>query len=344
MFHQLWKAGDTAHLDLDTHAGQAWIGLRTPLGLFGQPRQYPSQTRQYPPQTPTNRQYPPPSPTHRSPSYYHRQERRKQTKLADSKLINNEEIPADEAESIITSDAIHTDIVVYPQQEVEPEPEKSKINPPLEADELPFTTSETMDELSDNNPDEKAGELHSDKHSDNVNHTLTTEEVESTIEAKFLEFTDVNANNDRFQCEKCEFNCKWYKSMKMHMLKTHSSIESSEDSNDVTTAIKDDTSPTTYSPINPTSNPTTPTTNLTINPNPNLNLNINPKPNPNPNNHEQTAPICHHFQRGACNYGEHCWKRHEPPDPSHLTCPKCDLTCKNRGQLNYHILFEHDPN
>ena len=59
MFHQLWKAGDTAHLNLDTHAGQAWIGLRTPLGHFGQPRQYP-------PQTPTHCQYPPQSPTHRS--------------------------------------------------------------------------------------------------------------------------------------------------------------------------------------------------------------------------------------------------------------------------------------
>ena len=52
MFHQLWKAGDTAHLDLDTHAGQAWIGLRTPLGHFGQPRQYPPQNRQYPPKLP----------------------------------------------------------------------------------------------------------------------------------------------------------------------------------------------------------------------------------------------------------------------------------------------------
>ena len=31
-FHQLWKAGFTAHLDLDTHAGNAWIGLRVQLG------------------------------------------------------------------------------------------------------------------------------------------------------------------------------------------------------------------------------------------------------------------------------------------------------------------------
>ena len=198
MFHQLWKAGDTAHLDLDTHAGQAWIGLRTPLGHFGQPRKYPPPNCQYPPQTPTNCQYPPLTPTHRSPSYYRRQERRKSAKVADSNLTNNEETPAEEAESIIKCDGIHTDRVVYSQQEIEPEPEKSKVNPPLEAVELPCTTSEIMDEFSDNNPTEKAEELPSDKHSDNVNHVLTTEEVESAIEAKLLEFTDVNMSNDKF--------------------------------------------------------------------------------------------------------------------------------------------------
>ena len=31
-FNQLWKAGLTAHLDLDTHAGNAWVGLRLVLG------------------------------------------------------------------------------------------------------------------------------------------------------------------------------------------------------------------------------------------------------------------------------------------------------------------------
>ena len=31
-FYQLWKAGRTAHLDLDTHAGSAWVGLRLQLG------------------------------------------------------------------------------------------------------------------------------------------------------------------------------------------------------------------------------------------------------------------------------------------------------------------------
>ena len=31
-FYQLWNAGHTAHLDVDTHAGNAWVGLRVQLG------------------------------------------------------------------------------------------------------------------------------------------------------------------------------------------------------------------------------------------------------------------------------------------------------------------------
>ena len=31
-FYQLWNAGQTAHLDVDSHAGKAWLGLRVQLG------------------------------------------------------------------------------------------------------------------------------------------------------------------------------------------------------------------------------------------------------------------------------------------------------------------------
>ena len=36
-FHQLWNDGFTAHLDLDTHAGDAWVGLRLNLGQIPGP-------------------------------------------------------------------------------------------------------------------------------------------------------------------------------------------------------------------------------------------------------------------------------------------------------------------
>ena len=56
-FHQLRKSGVTAHLDVDTHAGQAWVGLRVMLGPI---QHQPSSSQR-----------------HRSPSYFRRQERRR---------------------------------------------------------------------------------------------------------------------------------------------------------------------------------------------------------------------------------------------------------------------------
>ena len=56
-FHQLRKSGVTAHLDVDTHAGQAWVGLRVMLG----PIQHQPSSMQ----------------RHRSPSYFRRQEKRR---------------------------------------------------------------------------------------------------------------------------------------------------------------------------------------------------------------------------------------------------------------------------
>ena len=51
-FHQLWKAGLTAHLDLDTHAGNAWVGLRVQLGHVPGPlhqQVHPHQVRKVSP-------------------------------------------------------------------------------------------------------------------------------------------------------------------------------------------------------------------------------------------------------------------------------------------------------
>ena len=65
-FHQLWNAGLNAHLDIDCHAGVAWVGLRLQLG----PPPGPSHHQVYP------------SPHHRksfSPSYQRRRERRSAT-------------------------------------------------------------------------------------------------------------------------------------------------------------------------------------------------------------------------------------------------------------------------
>ena len=39
-FRDLWRDGQSAHLDIDCHAGEAWVGLRLRLGhLHGGPQQ-----------------------------------------------------------------------------------------------------------------------------------------------------------------------------------------------------------------------------------------------------------------------------------------------------------------
>ena len=64
-FRQLWKAGSSAHLNLDCHAGIAWIGLQVQLG---------------PAPGPANQA--PPPPRYRGPSYQRRQGRRRAAKAA----------------------------------------------------------------------------------------------------------------------------------------------------------------------------------------------------------------------------------------------------------------------
>ena len=97
-FRQLWKAGVTAHLDIDTHAGKAWVGLRVQLGD-------------------------PPGPVHhevprqqRGPAYQRRQERRQAARAA--------------AESSSTADQSNSDVLPAAKannaSEVDDQTEKSE--------------------------------------------------------------------------------------------------------------------------------------------------------------------------------------------------------------------------
>ena len=73
------KAGHTAHLDLDTHAGQAWVALRVMIRPFQpQPNQlFPKKSR--------------------NPAYYRRQERRKAARKAADASTKPNEANAEEA-------------------------------------------------------------------------------------------------------------------------------------------------------------------------------------------------------------------------------------------------------
>ena len=76
-FQQLRLAGQTAHLDIDTFAGKAWVCIRVMLS-DNAPVYHQQNTRR------------------RSPSYYRRQERRKaaRTKAAEEPGQTNSDVAA----------------------------------------------------------------------------------------------------------------------------------------------------------------------------------------------------------------------------------------------------------
>ena len=69
-FHHLRRAGFTAHLDVDTFAGKAWVGLRV---MFGPVQQHPNGFNV----------------KRRSPSYWRRQERRKAARAAEQPILGS---------------------------------------------------------------------------------------------------------------------------------------------------------------------------------------------------------------------------------------------------------------
>ena len=84
-FHQLWTNGLTAHLDIDSHAGNAWVWLRVQLGPVPGPAQ-----QQHVPQH---------QPRYRGPSYQRRQERRRAAFTAPNTLSNTEQVNDKKEES-----------------------------------------------------------------------------------------------------------------------------------------------------------------------------------------------------------------------------------------------------
>jgi hypothetical protein len=73
-FHQLWSAGHSAHLNLETHAGNAWVGLRVQLG-----HAHGHHHHQHHPQFPQSNK------NQESPSRQRRRARRTAARQADGK-------------------------------------------------------------------------------------------------------------------------------------------------------------------------------------------------------------------------------------------------------------------
>ena len=83
-FHQLWKDGVTAHLDLNAHAGTAWVGLRVQLGQVPGPVHPQGQRHQQ---------------QRRGPAYQRRQERRQAARAA-AEVSASDDLPAAKASNL----------------------------------------------------------------------------------------------------------------------------------------------------------------------------------------------------------------------------------------------------
>ena len=109
-FCQLWKAGLTAHLDLDAHAGKAWVGIRAQLG------DTPLPVHQH-----VHHPFPP-QPPRRGPAYQRRQARRRQAAQAAAAADQATHVEAEHAEKADNTEAGQVDkataeIVVKPLDE-----------------------------------------------------------------------------------------------------------------------------------------------------------------------------------------------------------------------------------
>ena len=91
-FHQLWSAGQSAHLDLETLAGNAWVSLRVQL-------QHPGHL---------HHQFRPPFPQYQkkqdSPSRQRRRARRTAARQADAARVSTE----DTVEETVVSENYNT--------------------------------------------------------------------------------------------------------------------------------------------------------------------------------------------------------------------------------------------
>ena len=91
-FHQLWSAGHSAHLDLDTHAGRAWVGLRVQLGHHA-----PRPPHHLPNNFPHKKE---------SPSRQRRRERRAAAHQANAEKASNKEVAGEVAYIETAAEAI----------------------------------------------------------------------------------------------------------------------------------------------------------------------------------------------------------------------------------------------
>ena len=204
-FHQLWEAGVTAHLDLDTHAGQAWVGLRVQLGQSPGPG-YQHEHRRFVQPTPP-----------RSPAYYRRQERRKAAQIVEADTVSAVPVVEPSADQASGNGNLGEKSAVKAVCEKEVVEVEKKV-PVVE----PSADQANGNDNSCEKPAVKAV---------NENEVVEFEKkVEKHEQIKNLEVPE------EYYCEICDFRTNWRNSLNIHISRKHSKIEQLDGLND----IKDD--------------------------------------------------------------------------------------------------------
>ena len=309
IFNQLWQSGETAHLNINTHAGQAWLGLTTPLGYYNQPHQY-TPHQPHPPQTPKAHQHSPYSHTNRSPSYYRRQQRRKANKAADVTTTNNN-TSAEQVDHTEPHNNISTEQVDPHHQET-----------PAEQVDIETTHKNTPTEEVD------------------TFHQATEPNINTNIAAKLV-LTNTIPTTPTTTIPTTHATTIDANTTTINQPTRLDPTPPDNNYDDVTSAEEDDTPDNDYDDVTSaeednTSTTPTPTPTPTPNTPPNISL-------------QQFQQIitwidthCIHHNKGTCKFGEKCNKKHVKLKPD-STCPICRFRCKTFGQFKYHMKSNHDP-
>ena len=202
-FHHLWRDGKSAHLDLDCHAGEAWVGLRLRLGqLRGGPQQHHDRVRR------------------RGPGYSRRLERRaaqRAAAAAEPQVQTVEPVQPVQAEQAQTGvDQVETETVQAGKADA------AAVNQ-VEADLTEQVVTEAV-KLVDNDAEEVVTEAV--KLVDNDAEEAQAEQASEAVGGAGRKIEDPRGGPEReYECELCLFTAGRAAIFRSHMARMHTTIE-----------------------------------------------------------------------------------------------------------------------
>ena len=200
-FHQLMKAGHTAHLDLDTHAGQAWVGLRVMIRPF-QPQQYQHFSKKS-----------------RNPAYYRRQERRKAARKAAEASTKPSETNAEEV-LVPDSMKIAEEAIVPDNAQAA---EEATVSDEIEATEEIVAKDRNAERAKNPVSDIITCDTEEAKNSSNkpISHIVSFANTDRANSGGYPPIPQILC----FKCDLCDFGFENERDLNSHILSKHTKID-----------------------------------------------------------------------------------------------------------------------